>query len=92
MKTIAVVTMTFLPATFFAAVFAMPLLQWNSSPVVQDNFWVYLVFALPSTALVFAVWAIVTQRHVIKQVLVTEVAPRLRKLMKGSNKKELAQA
>ncbi|KAK3317510.1 hypothetical protein B0T19DRAFT_293277 [Cercophora scortea] len=68
MKTVAIVTMAFLPATFFAAVFAMPLLKWDASPVIQDNFWVYLAFTLPSTALVFALWAIITQRQTIKQL------------------------
>jgi len=38
MKTIAIVTMTFLLATFFAALFALPVFQWNSTPVVQTRF------------------------------------------------------
>ncbi|KAK0709866.1 hypothetical protein B0T26DRAFT_805491 [Lasiosphaeria miniovina] len=69
MKTVAVVTMTSLPATFLATVFAMPLLKWDASLVVQDNFWVYLAFTLPSTALVFTIWVIITQRETIKHLL-----------------------
>jgi len=38
MKTIAVMTMAFLPATYLAALFALPLLQWDSSPVIADKF------------------------------------------------------
>jgi TolA-binding protein len=30
-----------LPGTFFAAVFAMPILKWDATQVAQDNFWVY---------------------------------------------------
>ncbi|KAI0846618.1 hypothetical protein F5Y00DRAFT_271908 [Daldinia vernicosa] len=56
MKTIAIMTMVFLPPTFFATLFAMPLLQWQDSTVVKPNFWVYWVFAGPSTVLVLLVW------------------------------------
>lgn len=46
MKTVAVMTMLFLPATFFAALFSMPLLQWGETAVIQDRFWVYWWFVL----------------------------------------------
>ncbi|KAK0708424.1 hypothetical protein B0H67DRAFT_556910 [Lasiosphaeris hirsuta] len=51
MKAIAVMTMAFLPATFLAALFAMPSLP----SVVQEQFWIYWAVAIPATALVFAV-------------------------------------
>ncbi|MCJ1267883.1 hypothetical protein MMC22_007769 [Lobaria immixta] len=35
MKTIALMTIAFLPGTFFAALFATPLLKWDSAPVMQ---------------------------------------------------------
>ncbi|ORX98194.1 hypothetical protein BCR34DRAFT_548229 [Clohesyomyces aquaticus] len=60
MKTIAVMTMLFLPGTFFAALFAMPLLKWDGSQVIQNRFWVYWAFTLPATALVFLVWKVLT--------------------------------
>ena len=47
MKTVAVMTMLFLPATFFAALFSMPLLQWGEAKVVQDQFWVYWWYVSP---------------------------------------------
>ncbi|KAK0611092.1 hypothetical protein B0T14DRAFT_571015 [Immersiella caudata] len=56
MKIIAIMTMVFLPATFLAALFAVPSLRWDSSPVIQDNFWVYWAFAIPATLLVFGFW------------------------------------
>ncbi|KAK3384634.1 hypothetical protein B0T24DRAFT_609157 [Lasiosphaeria ovina] len=91
MKTVAVVTMAFLPATFFAAVFAMPLLKWDASPVVQDNFWVYLAFALPSTALVFTIWVIITQRETIKKLLQTGILARLRKRQRGTEDGDMSE-
>ncbi|KAH7166072.1 hypothetical protein EDB81DRAFT_943022 [Dactylonectria macrodidyma] len=63
MKVVAVMTMAFLPATFFAALFALPSLDWDNEPVVQDTFWVYWAFTLPCTALVFLLWAFLTQRQ-----------------------------
>jgi len=63
MKTIAVMTMVFLPATFFAALFAVPSLQWDASPVVQPTFWVYWAFTIPCTILVICVWYVFTSRE-----------------------------
>ena len=57
MKTIAITTMAFLPATFFAALFSVPTLQWSQPEVVSDRFWIYPAFALPATIAVFFVWA-----------------------------------
>jgi hypothetical protein len=62
MKTIAIVTMGFLPGTFFATVFAIPSLQWTSDQVVTEKFWVYLAFTVPATLGVFAIWFMITGR------------------------------
>ena len=63
MKTIAVMTMVFLPATFLATIFALPVLEWNYKRDIQmDGFQLYWAMAIPSTAVVFIVWALVTQR------------------------------
>lgn len=52
MRSIAMMTMIFLPATFFAALFSMPCIpNW-----AQTNFWVYWVCAGPSTAIVLGVF------------------------------------
>ncbi|CAG9953769.1 unnamed protein product [Clonostachys rosea f. rosea IK726] len=60
MKTIAIMTMLFLPGTFFAALFALPLLKWDESNVIQKKFWMYWAFTLPATVLVFIVWKVLT--------------------------------
>ncbi|KAI1417220.1 hypothetical protein F5Y13DRAFT_177135 [Hypoxylon sp. FL1857] len=70
MKTIAIMTMAFLPATFFAALFAVPSLRWEESDVVQSKFWVYWAFTLPATALVFCIWLTVTNRKWIYSKLI----------------------
>ena len=62
MKVVAIMTMAFLPATFFAALFAVPSLQWDADNVVQSRFWIYLAFTIPSTALVFLLWAVLTKK------------------------------
>lgn len=63
MKTIAVMTMVFLPATFLATIFALPVLEWEYKKDIQiDGFQLYWAVAIPSTAVVFVVWTLVTQR------------------------------
>jgi hypothetical protein len=63
MRTIAVMTMLFLPATFFAALFAMPMLNWQDTSVIQPRFWIYWAFCLPCTALVLISWYFITKRQ-----------------------------
>ncbi|MCJ1324670.1 hypothetical protein MMC10_001332 [Thelotrema lepadinum] len=60
MKTIAVVTMFFLPGTYIAALFAVPVFNWDAGPdvsVVTYRFWYYWATTLPLTALVLLIWA-----------------------------------
>ncbi|KAI0113670.1 hypothetical protein GGR51DRAFT_20361 [Nemania sp. FL0031] len=56
MKTITIITMAFLPATFFATLFALPTLNWGGNTIITSGFWVYWAFTLPTTALVFLLW------------------------------------
>ncbi|PWY93018.1 hypothetical protein BO94DRAFT_615719 [Aspergillus sclerotioniger CBS 115572] len=56
MKAITILTMAFLPATFFATLFALPTLQWNQDRIIQRRFWVYWAFTIPATAMVFGLW------------------------------------
>ncbi|KAH7325694.1 hypothetical protein B0I35DRAFT_420974 [Stachybotrys elegans] len=59
MKTIAVLTTVFLPATFVATLFSMPSFDWDgSSPRVTASFWVYWAVAVPLTILVLVSWRI----------------------------------
>ncbi|KAI1082464.1 hypothetical protein F5B20DRAFT_531382 [Whalleya microplaca] len=56
MRTVAIMTMAFLPATFFAALFSVPSLDWDSDSVIKNNFWVYWAFTIPATGIVFLLW------------------------------------
>ncbi|KAL2062433.1 hypothetical protein VTL71DRAFT_6699 [Oculimacula yallundae] len=58
-KTIAVMTMVFLPGTFICSFFSMTMFNWNKQPgerLVSPYIWVYFVAMLPLTMLVIAVW------------------------------------
>ena len=66
---IAMMTMAFLPGTFFAALFSVPSLRWDQDVVVTRNFWVYWVFTLPVTAFVFLVWMVLSYDDGFKTVL-----------------------
>ena|SRR5436190_22691094 len=65
MKTIAIMTMVFLPGTFLAALFAVPSLQWTADRVMTSKFWVYWAFTIPITLAVLAIWAVITMRQKI---------------------------
>jgi hypothetical protein len=84
MKTVAVMTMAFLPATFLAAFFALPMLEWETKSSVQmDGFMLYWIVTVPATALVFVLWVLVTQRAwILDQIL------KLWKRRRGSEDKE----
>jgi hypothetical protein len=67
MKTISIMTMLFLPATYFAALFSMPTLQWSDSSVIRERFWVYWAFTIPTTCGVFFVWALANRLRLGRQ-------------------------
>ncbi|KAI0539473.1 hypothetical protein GGR58DRAFT_464433 [Xylaria digitata] len=53
MRTIALVTMVFLPGTFFATIFSMTFFNWQAEDgesTVSSFFWVYIAFSVVSTA------------------------------------------
>ncbi|KAK3323070.1 hypothetical protein B0H66DRAFT_219272 [Apodospora peruviana] len=56
MRAIALMTMFFLPGTFFATLFSVPSLQWNEEEVITSRFWIYCAFAIPSTLLVVVMY------------------------------------
>jgi hypothetical protein len=54
MKAIAAVTMCFLPGTFAASLFAMPVFRWNApsgNDVINHRIWVYWAVTIPLTIL-----------------------------------------
>ncbi|KAJ5551362.1 hypothetical protein N7535_000687 [Penicillium sp. DV-2018c] len=58
MKTIAFVTLTFLPPTFICAIFSMSFFQCGDDTgwTMSNKFWIYWVFAIPTTLLTTLVW------------------------------------
>jgi Mg2+ and Co2+ transporter CorA len=59
MITIAAITMVFLPGTFVASFFAMPLLNWQApkgTTVVSHRFWVYWAVTVPLTIGTILLW------------------------------------
>ncbi|KAL7932934.1 hypothetical protein V8C35DRAFT_305856 [Trichoderma chlorosporum] len=59
MKTIAILTMVFLPGTFICSFFSMTMFNWNSQPgepLVSPYIWAYFVAMIPLTVLVIAIW------------------------------------
>ncbi|KAH7357139.1 hypothetical protein BKA65DRAFT_221606 [Rhexocercosporidium sp. MPI-PUGE-AT-0058] len=60
MKTIAIVTMMFLPGAYIATLFSMNMFNWHAAAgehILSNNFWVYWAVTLPITALVLLIWA-----------------------------------
>ncbi|ERF76443.1 hypothetical protein EPUS_07323 [Endocarpon pusillum Z07020] len=56
MKVVALMTIFFLPRTFFATLFAVPTLTWSEDVVVSSRFWIYWAFTLPCTLLLVALY------------------------------------
>lgn len=65
MQTLAVVTMAFLPATFLATIFAMPILQWEQGmgAVMRPELGLYFGLCVPVTLGIFGAWAWLTHRR-----------------------------
>jgi Mg2+ and Co2+ transporter CorA len=62
MKTIAIMTMFFLPATSFAAVLSMPFFSQSPWMGKIDRAWLWVALSIPSTAIAFAVFYMCTRR------------------------------
>lgn len=58
MKTIAAVTMLFLPGTFIASLFATPMFQWSATAglQVESHIWIYWAVSIPLTLLTIGMW------------------------------------
>ncbi|EPS36405.1 hypothetical protein H072_10093 [Dactylellina haptotyla CBS 200.50] len=66
MKTIAVLTIAFLPGTFVSSLFAMPVLNWEAKSygdVMTEKFWVYWAVTIPMTALIILAWVAWVKRQ-----------------------------
>lgn len=59
MKTLALVTAVFLPATFIATLFSMSMFDWQAdsgSAVLSPEFWIFWVVSVPLSIAVLAAW------------------------------------
>lgn len=58
MKTLAVVTLVYLPCTTVSSVLAMPLFHWDADDqrIVNPRIWVFFVFAIPLTITTIVIW------------------------------------
>ncbi|KAI3391293.1 hypothetical protein diail_7624 [Diaporthe ilicicola] len=59
MRSIALLTMVFLPGTFFASIFSMTFFDWsgpNGKPEISSYVWVYVVIAVAFTVLTIGLW------------------------------------
>jgi hypothetical protein len=65
MKSIAILGMAFLPATFFATFVSIPSLGWDG----PEKFILYWAFTIPVTVATFVLWAGFTQRGAILELL-----------------------
>ncbi|KAI1116609.1 hypothetical protein F5Y14DRAFT_48744 [Nemania sp. NC0429] len=64
MKSIAFVTLTFLPPTFVCAIFSMSFFDYSADAgwAISDKFWLYWAFAVPTTLLTVAAWYYASKR------------------------------
>lgn len=66
MRTIAVMTITFLPATAISSMFSMGMFNWQADGgdvVVSSRFWIYWAVSVPLTLSVLGLWLTYVHRH-----------------------------
>jgi hypothetical protein len=65
MQTLAILTMAFLPATFLATVFAMPIMEWEQGMgvVMRPEMGLYFGLSVPITLGIFIAWTYLTRRR-----------------------------
>ncbi|KAL8284662.1 hypothetical protein RB600_000602 [Gaeumannomyces tritici] len=56
MRSIALLTMVFLPGTFLASVFSMSFFDWKGGASVSEYIWIYFVIAIFLTLVIIGVW------------------------------------
>ncbi|KAI7975025.1 hypothetical protein EIK77_003982 [Talaromyces pinophilus] len=64
MQTVAIVTMFFLPPTFVATLFAMPIIHWNVPQTpLDENFGIFFAVTVPLTMITFLCWIVGTRKR-----------------------------
>lgn len=67
MKSLAVVTMVFLPGTFVATLFSMPLFDWHGSENLSaSGLGVYWATAIPLTVVTISIWIVWTYLQTVQ--------------------------
>lgn len=56
MRSIALLTMVFLPGTFLASVFSMSFFDWKEGASVSSYIWIYFVIAIFTTLMIIGLW------------------------------------
>ena len=100
MKTLAAVTVVFLPSTFVAALFSTPLFHWSpensGNSVVSKQFWIFWATSIPLTIVTLGAWVIwiriQSRRHrnhdIEQRTSLDDELNRLNKLTRNSIKEE----
>tara|TARA_R110002003_G_scaffold59_9_gene5291 strand:+ start:3889 stop:5529 length:1641 start_codon:yes stop_codon:yes gene_type:complete len=66
MRTIAVMSIFFLPGTFVSSFFSMDMFDWQApegASVLSSRFWIYWAVTIPLTLTVFSIWFAWQQSH-----------------------------
>ncbi|OGM44099.1 hypothetical protein ABOM_007270 [Aspergillus bombycis] len=75
MKTVAIVSLVYLPGTFVSGIFGMNFFNFDTTEsgamvwALSDNFWLYWLVTIPLTLTTMAVWLLWFNRDVITRVL-----------------------
>ncbi|KAL4995594.1 hypothetical protein BDV10DRAFT_128087 [Aspergillus recurvatus] len=70
MRTLALMSVIFLPATFIASFFSMGMFDWQApegSRVVTPRLWIYWAITVPLTLIVAAIWLVLYKRHLRRE-------------------------
>ncbi|KAL6231866.1 hypothetical protein BDW75DRAFT_219017 [Aspergillus navahoensis] len=70
MRTLAFMSVIFLPATFIASFFSMGMFDWQAPEggrVVTPRLWIYWATTVPLTLIVAAIWLILYKRHLHRE-------------------------
>ncbi|KAL5043617.1 hypothetical protein BDW71DRAFT_117924 [Aspergillus fruticulosus] len=70
MRTLALMSVIFLPATFIASFFSMGMFDWQApegSRVVTPHLWIYWAITVPLTLIVTAIWLMLFKRHLRRE-------------------------
>ena len=89
MKTLAAVTVTFLPGTFVASLFSMSMFNWQAPDgrVVTAKFWIYWAITAPLTLITIGIWyAWVSRRAIVIRSQNTEAVKHLSDFMNAREK------